>query len=104
MTDEDIPRVAGVTISDRAFHGEYQDRGGPALREWLDEAIASDWNYETRLIPDDQERIEETLRTLVDDDGCHLVFTTGGTGPTARDVTPEGTRAVADKVKKFVDN
>src|ERR1700682_1062292 len=88
-----------VSISDRASAGVYKDEGIPSLKEWLASAIASPaWRDETRLIADEQPVIESTLRELVDAKGCHLVLTTGGTGPAKRDVTPEATLAVADKV------
>src|SRR6267142_2365297 len=88
-----------VSISDRASAGVYKDEGIPALKEWLASAIASPaWRNETRLIADEQAVIESTLRELVDERRCHLVLTTGGTGPAPRDVTPEATLAVADKV------
>ena len=91
--------VGLVSISDRASAGAYRDEGIPALKEWLAKAIASPaWRDETRLIPDEQPVIEATLRELVDAVGCHLVLTTGGTGPALRDVTPEATLAVADRV------
>jgi molybdopterin adenylyltransferase len=88
-----------VSISDRASKGVYKDEGIPALKEWLRSAIASpQWRDETRLIADEQPLIESTLVDLVDVRGCSLVLTTGGTGPAPRDVTPEATLAVADKV------
>ncbi len=87
-----------VSISDRASQGIYEDKGIPALREWFGTALCSPWRMETRLIADDRETIEKTLIELVDAIGCHLVLTTGGTGPAPRDVTPEATLAVADKV------
>jgi molybdopterin adenylyltransferase len=88
-----------VSISDRASAGVYKDEGIPSLKEWLAAAIASPaWRDETRLIADEQALIEATLRELVDEKGCSLVLTTGGTGPAPRDVTPEATLAVADKV------
>ena len=87
-----------VSISDRASAGVYEDKGLPALQEWFGAALASPWKMITRLIPDEQPVIEQTLRELVDDAHCHLVLTTGGTGPAPRDVTPEATLAVADKV------
>ena len=91
--------VGLVSISDRASAGVYKDEGIPALKEWLSGAIASPaWRDETRLIADEQPVIEETLKALVDEKGCHLVLTTGGTGPAKRDVTPEATLAVAEKV------
>lgn len=98
MTQIDTLLIGLVSISDRASSGVYQDLGLPALQEWFGAALASPWRMETRLIPDEQERIEQTLITLVDDLGCHLVLTTGGTGPAPRDVTPEATLAVADRV------
>ncbi len=88
-----------VSISDRASAGVYKDEGIPALKEWLGSAIASpQWRDETRLIADERPLIESTLAELVDVQGCSLVLTTGGTGPAPRDVTPEATLAVADKV------
>jgi molybdopterin adenylyltransferase len=88
-----------VSISDRASAGVYKDEGIPSLKEWLAAAIGSPaWRDETRLIADEQPMIEKTLKELVDDKGCSLVLTTGGTGPAPRDVTPEATLAVADKV------
>ena len=87
-----------VSISDRASGGVYEDKGIPALQEWFASALASTWRIETRLIPDDQATIEKTLIELCDVVGCHLVLTTGGTGPAPRDVTPEATLAVAHKV------
>ena len=88
-----------VSISDRASAGIYKDEGIPSLKEWLSSAIASPrWRDETRLIADEQPVIERTLEELVDERRCHLVLTTGGTGPAPRDVTPEATLAVADKV------
>lgn len=91
--------VGLVSVSDRASRGVYKDEGIPALKEWLASAIAAPaWRDETRLIADEQPVIESTLKELVDQKGCHLVLTTGGTGPAPRDVTPEATLAVADKV------
>jgi len=87
-----------VSISDRASSGVYADQGIPALEAWFGAALTTPWRMETRLIPDDQATIEQTLIDLVDRVGCHLVLTTGGTGPAPRDVTPEATVAVADKV------
>lgn len=86
-----------VSISDRASSGTYEDKGLPALQEWFGAALASPWRMETRLIPDDRRLIEHTLMQLCDDAGCHLVLTTGGTGPAVRDVTPEATLAVVEK-------
>ena len=87
-----------VSISDRASSGVYEDQGVPALRDWFSQAISSPWQMETRLIPDEQALIEKTLIELVDQVGCDLVLTTGGTGPARRDVTPEATLAVASKI------
>jgi molybdopterin adenylyltransferase len=87
-----------VSISDRASRGVYQDEGIPALEQWFGRAMASPWRVEKRLIPDEQPVIEETLIELCDRAGCHLVLTTGGTGPAPRDVTPEATLAVAHRL------
>ena len=94
----DLLRIGLVSISDRASSGVYADQGIPALEEWFKAALASPWQTVTRLIPDEQPAIEATLRELVDREGCQLVLTTGGTGPAPRDVTPEATLAVADRV------
>jgi molybdopterin adenylyltransferase len=96
MNDELL--IGLVSISDRASSGVYEDKGIPALREWFAAALTSPWRMETRLIPDEQARIEQTLIELCDDVGCHLVLTTGGTGPALRDVTPEATLAVTHKL------
>jgi molybdopterin adenylyltransferase len=89
-------RIGIVSISDRASSGTYEDKGLPALREWLEQALHNPLQFEARLIPDVQARISQTLIELVDA-GCSLVLTTGGTGPAVRDVTPEATLAVAHK-------
>ncbi len=86
-----------VSISDRASTGMYEDKGIPALQDWLGRALQNPITWVTRLIPDEQDGISATLRDLVDNQHCHLVLTTGGTGPAPRDVTPEATLAVADK-------
>ncbi|MEP6941518.1 MAG: molybdopterin adenylyltransferase [Betaproteobacteria bacterium] len=90
--------VGLVSISDRASTGVYADQGVPGLRDWFTAAMKSPWSMQTRLIPDGQPLIERTLIELVDVVGCHLVLTTGGTGPAPRDVTPEATLAIAHKV------
>ena len=97
MNDDHL-LIGLVSISDRASSGVYEDKGIPALQEWFGAALATPWTMVTRLIPDEQPVIEQTLKDLVDHEKCHLVLTTGGTGPAPRDVTPEATRAVADKV------
>ena len=99
MPAPDRPLKVGlVSISDRASTGVYQDEGLPALKEWLGRALATQWECVERLIPDERPAIEGALVELVDAQGCDLVLTTGGTGPAPRDVTPEATLAVADKV------
>ena len=98
-TDDNRTLVIGlVSISDRASAGVYRDQGIPGLTDWFNAALKTPWRMETRLIPDEQPLIERTLVELVDVAGCHLVLTTGGTGPAPRDVTPEATLAVAHKV------
>ncbi|QDC43719.1 molybdopterin adenylyltransferase [Methylophilus medardicus] len=94
---EQFTRIGLVSISDRASQGVYEDKGIPTLTDWLAQAIVSPYEIASRLIADDQTTISETLKQLVDDEGCHLVLTTGGTGPALRDVTPEATLAVADR-------
>ena len=93
----EVLRIGLVSISDRASTGIYEDKGLPALQAWLGTALTTPWTAITRLIADDQPTIERTLIELTDQEGCHLVLTTGGTGPALRDVTPEATLAVADK-------
>jgi molybdopterin adenylyltransferase len=93
----DAVRIGLVSISDRASKGVYEDKGLPALRDWLARALRNPVTWEQRLIPDEAAVISATLRELVDTVGCDLVLTTGGTGPSPRDVTPEATLAVADK-------
>ncbi|EQA1623028.1 molybdopterin adenylyltransferase [Enterobacter asburiae] len=90
-------RIGLVSISDRASSGVYQDKGIPALEEWLGSALTTPFDIQTRLIPDEQPIIEQTLCELVDEMSCHLVLTTGGTGPARRDVTPDATLAIADR-------
>ena len=96
MTAQTI-KIGLVSISDRASTGVYQDLGLPHLEAWLKQTLTTPWTALTRLIPDERDVIEATLKTLIDDEGCNLVLTTGGTGPSLRDVTPEATMAVADK-------
>jgi molybdopterin adenylyltransferase len=94
----DSVRIGIVSISDRASSGVYEDKGLPALQDWLSRALRNPVAWETRLIPDDEAGIAQTLRELVDAARCDLVLTTGGTGPAPRDVTPEATLAVATKL------
>lgn len=91
-------KIGIVSISDRAYNGIYEDKGLPALRKWLDDAILNPIEYIEHLIPDEQPLIEQTLIDLVDNQHCSLILTTGGTGPYPRDVTPDATLAVADRV------
>ncbi|HEX6708534.1 MAG TPA: molybdopterin adenylyltransferase [Albitalea sp.] len=97
-TPFDPLRVGVVSVSDRASAGVYEDKGIPALKEWLSRAVRNPLTWETRLIPDEADAISAALRELVDAHRCDLVLTTGGTGPAPRDVTPEATLAVADKL------
>jgi molybdopterin adenylyltransferase len=98
MNTNQTARIGILTVSDRASRGEYQDLGGPAIRECLGEILSCDWEAVSRVIPDEQPLIEATLIELCDREGCCLVVTTGGTGPARRDVTPEATEAVCDKL------
>jgi len=91
-------RIGIVTVSDRASQGLYEDKGGPAIHEWLNKALSSPWEAVARLIPDEEHQIERTLRDLADTERCCLLVTTGGTGPAPRDVTPEATEAVCQKM------
>ena len=91
-------RIGILTVSDRASRGEYEDRGGPAIVAVLREALSCEWQPHAIVIPDEQEQIEATLKAMCDDEGCCLIVTTGGTGPARRDVTPEATEAVCDKM------
>ena len=90
-------RIGLVSVSDRASSGVYADQGIPELQSWLESALVNEFEVETRLIPDEQAEIEQTLVDLVDHCQCHLVLTTGGTGPAKRDVTPDATLAIADR-------
>jgi molybdopterin adenylyltransferase len=91
-------KIGLVSISDRASQGVYEDKGIPTLQDWLAHALSTPFLTLTRLIADEQDEIESTLIDLVDHEGCHLILTTGGTGPALRDVTPEATLAVGKKV------
>jgi molybdopterin adenylyltransferase len=90
-------RIGLLSISDRAASGVYEDKGIPTLKDWLDQALITPWQALARVIADEQTEIEATLIDLVDNEGCQLILTTGGTGPALRDVTPEATLAIADK-------
>jgi molybdopterin adenylyltransferase len=98
MTASSPIRIGILTVSDRASRGEYEDLGGPAIRECLAEILTCPWEPIARIIPDERHLIEAALRELCDREGCCLVVTTGGTGPAPRDVTPEATEAVCDKL------
>jgi len=91
-------RIGIVTVSDRASRGEYEDKGGPAVVQFLRDSLSCPWEPLARLIPDEQDRIEATLKALCDDESCSLIVTTGGTGPSKRDVTIEATEAVCQKL------
>ncbi|MDQ6978804.1 MAG: molybdopterin adenylyltransferase [Mariprofundaceae bacterium] len=93
-----VINIGVVTVSDRASRGEYEDLGGPAMVAWFERVLSSKWHAVKRVIPDDQAGIEATLKELADVEGCCLIVTTGGTGPAVRDVTPEATEAVCEKM------
>lgn len=97
QNSENICKIGLVSISDRASSGAYEDKGIPSLQDWLNRALVSPFTIEMRLIADEQDEIEETLIDLVDYQGCHLILTTGGTGPALRDVTPEATLNIGEK-------
>ena len=96
--DSDIIRIGIVTVSDRASRGEYEDRGGPSIEAWLESAIASPWQAVKRMVPDEYYLLRDTLEKLCDEENCHLVVTTGGTGPAPRDITPDVTEEVCEKM------
>lgn len=91
-------RIGVLTVSDRASRGEYEDLGGPAIREYLQKTLVSEWIEEYRVISDDRLLVASSLREMADDKQCSLIITTGGTGPAARDVTPEATEDVCEKM------
>ncbi len=91
-------RIGLLTVSDRASRGEYEDLGGPAMRAWFEKALRSEWEAVARMVPDEQDQVEAALKSLADEEGCCLIVTTGGTGPARRDITPEATEAVCDKI------
>jgi len=92
------PKIGIVTVSDRASRGEYEDRSGPAIRAYLDDVLLSTWEGVPRIVPDEQAQIEQVLVNLADEIACCLIITTGGTGPAPRDITPEATEAVCQKM------
>jgi molybdopterin adenylyltransferase len=98
MNDTEHVKIGLVSISDRASKGIYEDKGVPALEQWLSHTVVNPITFASRVIPDERPTIEETLKELADIEGCHVILTTGGTGPAPRDITPEATLAVADKV------
>ena len=91
-------RIGFVTVSDRASRGEYEDLGGPAMQDWLSKALSCDWEAVARIVPDEQDQVENVLKELADEQDCCLIVTTGGTGPALRDITPEATVAVSSKI------
>ena len=98
MSGASKARIGILTVSDRASRGEYEDRGGPAIREYLDEVLTSPWQAVAKVVSDDKEFVQDALIQLCDYDHCCLVITTGGTGPAPRDITPEATEAVCEKI------
>ena len=93
-----LAKIVIVTVSDRASRGEYEDRGGPAIREYLEQILTSDWQPVAKVVSDDIPILQETLEEICDSEQCCLVITTGGTGPAKRDITPEVTEAVSEKM------
>jgi molybdopterin adenylyltransferase len=91
-------KIGILTVSDRAFKGEYEDRGGPAIKAYMEDVLLIEWTPLARIVPDEQNQIENALIEMVDSEGCNLVITTGGTGPALRDITPEATEAVCEKM------
>ena len=98
MNQVSAARIGIVTVSDRASRGEYEDRGGPAIHDYLAEVLISPWEAVSNVVPDEQEQVEAVLQQLADEHGCCLTITTGGTGPAPRDVTPEATEQVCGKM------
>ena len=98
MTQSSPVRIGIVTVSDRASRGEYEVLGGPAMQAWFDKALTTPWEVVARLVPDEQTEVEAVLKDLADNEQCCLIVTTGGTGPAKRDITPEATEAVCDKI------
>ncbi len=98
MPHSDTARIGILTVSDRASRGEYVDRGGPAIHQYLHEVLSSPWDAVSRVVSDELDQVRQALEELADRDGCCLVITTGGTGPAPRDVTPEATEQVCQKM------
>lgn len=98
MSEQAIIKIGMLTVSDRAFKGVYEDRGGPAIHDYMQDVITATWEGVGRIVPDEQQEIETALIDLADNEGCGLIVTTGGTGPAIRDITPEATEAVCDKM------
>lgn len=91
-------KIGFITVSDRASRGEYEDLGGPAMQQWVTKALSSQWQGVSEIVADEQALIENTIKSMADNLGCSLILTTGGTGPAKRDVTPEATINVCDKI------
>lgn len=98
MTNIDVARIGVLTVSDRASRGDYEDRGGPAIRDYLNEVLTSPWQHLSRIVPDERSQVEQALIEMADIEQCCLVITTGGTGPAVRDITPEATEEVSQKM------
>jgi molybdopterin adenylyltransferase len=91
-------KIGILTVSDRAFKGIYEDKGGPAIQAYMKDLLLIEWKAIARIVPDEQAQIEAALIEMVESDGCNLIITTGGTGPALRDITPEATEAVCEKM------
>lgn len=98
VSEHEAANIGILTVSDRASRGEYEDRGGPAILAYLNEVLTSPWNPVAVIIPDDRGQVEQTLKHMADEEACALIVTTGGTGPAVRDITPDATAAVCDKM------
>jgi len=98
VSDDHAANIGILTVSDRASRGEYEDRGGPAIIAYLNEVLTGQWNPVAAIVPDERARIEQTLRHMADEEDCCLIITTGGTGPAQRDITPDATEAVCDRL------
>ena len=93
-----IAKIGILTVSDRAFRGEYEDKGGPAIHDYFSEILTNDWEAVAVVVPDEIPKIEDAMIDMIDNQGCSLVVTTGGTGPALRDVTPEATENICEKM------